>query len=103
MTSYAILMFAMAASFAVLAVKIYRGKTDLIMDHHQTRVKDSAAYGRAFGKAMAVFAVSFLLSGGAAMMGERAAWLSMGILGVGLLIGIAAILIVQKKYNGGMF
>ena len=103
MTAYAILMFAMAASFTVLAVRIYRGNTDLIMSHHQNRVKDPAAYGRAFGKALAVIAAAMLLSGGAAMAGEAAAWLSMGILGAGMLIGITAIVIVQKKYNGGMF
>ena len=82
MMTYSILMFAMAASFAVLAVKIYRGKTDLIMEHHQTRVTDLAAYGRAYGKALAVIA---------------------GALLAGLGIGVAAILIVQKKYNNGLF
>ena len=103
--TYSILMFAMAASFAVLAVKIYRGKTDLIMEHHQTRVTDLAAYGRAYGKALAVIAGAMLLSGGTAMMGDSKTivFISLGILLAGLGIGVAAILIVQKKYNNGLF
>ena len=105
MSAYSILMFALAASFTVLAVRIYRGKTDLIMSHHQTRVTDHAAYGRAFGKALAVIAAAMLLSGCTALAGETKTivLLAVGILLVGLLIGIAAMIAVQRKYNKGIF
>lgn len=103
MISYAVLMFAMAAAFAVIAVRIYKGNTDMIMQYHQTRVTDPAAYGRAFGKAMGVMAAAMFLSGCAALFGEKAAWIPMWILLAGLVIGIAMILYIQKKYNNGIF
>ena len=96
-------MFATAAAFAVIAVRIYKGNTDMIMQHHQTRVTDPTAYGRAIGKAVAVMAAAMFLSGGAAMMGEKAAWIPMWVLLAGLLVGIGMIVYAQKKYNGGIF
>jgi hypothetical protein len=59
-----------------ISISIYKGKTDLIHDYHQTKVTDKAAYGRAFGRAT---------------------------LFVGLFIGIAMIIAVQIKYNKGIF
>ena len=53
---YSVIMILVAVLFAVVAIAIYRGKTELIHDYHQAKVKDKAAYGRAFGKAMAVIA-----------------------------------------------
>ena len=100
---YSTLMFATAAAFAVIAVRRCKGNTDMIMQHHQTRVTDPAAYGRVFGRGMLVMAAAMFLSGGAAMMGEKAAWIPMWVLLAGLIVGIGMIVYAQKKYNGGIF
>ena len=103
MMLYAIIMLAAAVPVGVMAVLIYRGKTDLIHDYHQTRVTDRAGYGKAFGKAMSLIDLGMGLSGVTALFGESLAWVAMAILAAGLLAGIVAIILVQKKYNGGMF
>lgn len=103
MLLYGMIMFAAAVTFAVLAVRIYKGKTELIHDYHQTNVKDKSAYGKAFGKALAVMAVAMALSGGVAFLGEPVAPVSVAVLLTGLGIGIVAIVRVQKKYNGSIF
>ena len=103
MIAYAIIMFAVAAIFAVVAVQIYKGKTDLIHDYHQTKVKDKAGYGKAFGKAFGVIAGAMAISGGVSLMGEMGMKISVAVLFIGLTAGIFAIFRVQKKYNGGVF
>ena len=100
MIAYAIIVFLIAVLFGVFAVLIYKGKTELIHDYHQTKVTDKAAYGKAFGMAMAVIAAAMLLS---AVISLFAMWCAMAILLAGLIVGIAAIVRVQKKYNGGVF
>ena len=105
MLRYYIILFACAVLFAVLGAAIYRGKTDLIHDYHQTKVTDKAAYGKAFGKSMFVFAAAMALSGIAALLGSGKIFglLSTAVLILGLLLGIGCILAVQKKYNNGVF
>ena len=103
MVLYAIIMLATAVLMGVMAVLIYRGKTKLIHDYHQTKVTDKAGYGKAFGKAMGVIAVAMALSGAVALFGENLMWLAMVFLWSGLIAGIVSIILVQKKYNGGMF
>lgn len=103
MIAYAMIMFGVSALFTILSVQIYKGKTDLIHDYHQTNVKDKAAYGRAFGKALAVLPVGMAASGVVSLFGEKAMWASVAVLGSSLAAGIVAIVLVQKKYNGGMF
>ena len=103
MIVYAVIMFLAAAVFAVVTVLIYNGKTELIHDYHQTNVKDKAAYGKAFGKAMAVIPSGMTLSGSIALPGENMAWVAVTVLLLGIGIGLIAIFRVQKKYNGGMF
>lgn len=102
---YSVIMILVAVLFAVVAIAIYRGKTELIHDYHQAKVKDKAAYGRAFGKAMAVIAAGMLSSGIAGLFGESdtLAAVSLVLLALGLVIGIGCILAVQKKYNNGLF
>ena len=103
MIAYAIIMFAVAAIFAVVAVQIYKGKTDLIHDYHQTKVTDKAGYGKAFGKAMGIIAGAMALSGAVSLFGESAKLYPIGVLAAGLIAGIIAIVRVQRKYNGGVF
>ena len=102
MLVYAIIMFLVAATFAAMGIAIYRGKTDLIHDYHQTKVTDKSAYGKAFGKAMLVIATVLLLSGIIGLF-ENMIILAVAILVIGLAIGIGGIVAVQKKYNKGVF
>ena len=102
MLVYAIIMFLVAAAFAGMGIAIYRGKTDLIHDYHQTKVTDKSAYGKAFGKAMLVIATVLLLSGIIGLF-ENMIILAVAILVIGLVIGIGSIVAVQRKYNKGVF
>ena len=80
-------------------------KTSLIHDYHQTKVTDKAAYGKAFGKAMFVVSMALLISGIIGLFGasEVIATIAVAVLFIGLFIGIAWIVAVQKKYNKGVF
>jgi len=84
---------------------IYRGKTDLIHSYHQTKVKDRATYGKAFGKALFVIALAPLISGiiGLFCHSDFLAIVAVLVLVVGIIIGSCCILTVQKKYNKGLF
>ncbi len=105
MLLYSIIMFLVAALFYALGIAIYKGKTDLIHDYHQTKVKDKAAYGKAFGRAMLATATAPLLSGILGLFGNTApfAAIAVCVLFLGLAIGIFCIAMVQKKYNNGIF
>ena len=105
MLLYSINMFLVSALFTVLGIAIYKGKTDLIHDYHQTKVTDKSAYGKAFGKAMLAVSSALLLSGIVGLFGdtEEIATIAVAVLFVGLTIGIAWIIAVQKKYNKGVF
>ena len=98
-------MLAVSVLFGVISFQIYRGKTELIHDYHQTKVTDKAAYGKAFGKAMLVIAMAMLSSGTISLFGDskKIAMISVGVLFIGLAIGIACIITVQKKHNNGIF
>ena len=99
---YSVIMFIVSALFTVLGIAIYKGKTDLIHDYHQTNVTDKSAYGKAFGKAMLVIATVMLLSGIAGLF-ENSDILAVVILIIGLVIGTGCIVAVQRKYNKGVF
>ena len=91
-------MFLVAVLFTVLGIAIYKGKTDLIHDYHQTKVTNKSAYGKAFGKAMLVIATVMLLSGIIGLF-KNLIMLAVAILIIGLVVGIGCIVAVQKKYN----
>lgn len=105
MLLYSIIMFLVGGLFIGLGIAIYKGKTDLIHDYHQTKVTDKAAYGRAFGKALFVMAAAMLCSGAIGLFGdsEILARISVCVLFIGLAIGIICITVVQRKYNKGIF
>lgn len=100
---FSIIMFLTSALFLGLSIAIYRGKTDLIHDYHQTKVTDKAAYGKAFGKALSVIAAALLASGIVGLLGESLAVLAVVVLFVGIAVGVWAIIAVQRKYNKGIF
>ena len=95
-------MFLVAVLFTVLGIAIYKGKTDLIHDYHQTKVTNKSAYGKAFGKAMLVIATVMLLSGIIGLF-KNLLMLAVAILIIGLVVGIGCIVAVQKKHNKGVF
>ena len=99
---YSIIMFSAAVIFMGMSIAIYRGKTDLIHDYHQTKVTDKSAYGKAFGKAMFVIAAALLLSGIIGLF-ESFAMIAVIVLIAGLAVGIGCIVAVQRKYNKGIF
>lgn len=105
MLLYSIIMILVSMLFFALSIAIYRGKTALIHDYHQTKVTDQAAYGKAFGKALGVIALSMLLSGVTGLLGDAASIgpVAIIILVIGLGIGIGCIVAVQHKYNQGIF
>ena len=105
MVLYSIILFLAAVPMLAISLAIYKGKTNLIHDYHQTRVKNKAAYGKAFGKAMMVISTSLLLSGMISLFGESEtiAALSVAVLFAGLLVGIICLIAVQIKYNKGIF
>ena len=105
MILYSIILFLAAIPITIISIAIYRGKTGLIHDYHQTKVTDKTAYGKAFGKAMFVVSTALLLSGIIGLLGtsEVFATIAAAVMFIGLFIGIALIIAVQKKYNKGIF
>lgn len=105
MILYSIIMFLVAVPMIILSIAIYNGKTNLIHDYHQTKVTDKVGYGKAFGKAMLFVSLTLILSGIIGLFGnsEVIAIISVAVLFIGLFIGIAGIVAVQKKYNKGVF
>ena len=105
MVLYSIIMFLAAIPMIGISIAIYKGKTDLIHDYHQTKVTDKAAYGKSFGKAMFVVSTALLLSGIISLFSssEVISMIAVAVLFIGLFIGIAWIIAVQIKYNKGIF
>ena len=105
MITYSIIMFLTATLFGVIGVAIYRGKTNLIHDYHQTNITDKSAYGKSFGKAMFVISMALLFSGIISLLGdsEKVTSIAVIVLIVGLTTGFICIFLVQKKYNNGIF
>ena len=105
MLLYSIIMFVVGLLFVGLSIAIYKGKTNLIHDYHQTNVTDKAAYGKAFGKAMLVIAIAMLFSGIVSLLddSEITTIVAVAVLIIGLIIGFVCIAAVQKKYNNGIF
>ena len=103
MLLYTLIMAVAAIACMLLGIRIHSGKTELIHDYHQKKVKDKAAYGKAFGKAMFLLAASLGASGIVALFGEAMMWLSMTVLVIGLVVSLVLIVLVQKKYNNGVF
>ena len=105
MILYSIIMFIVSIMFCIVSYLIYKGNTNLIHDYHQTKVNDKRAYGKAFGKALFVFALSPFISGVIGLFGDTKiiGLLAVFVLMIGIVIGITSIILVQKKYNHGIF
>ena len=100
-------LLAVAVLFAAVGISIYRGNTKLIISYHQEKVTPEArkAYGRGFGKTMLVMAGALVISGVIALFGDARAVkiAAFSVLAAGFVLFIVLLVIVQRKYNGGMF
>lgn len=105
MVLYSIIMFIAAIPMIQISIAIYQGKTSLIHDYHQTKVTDKAAYGKSFGKGMFVISIALLLSGILALFtdSQSNSMIPIIVLFIGLFFGIVWIIVVQLKYNKGIF
>ena len=106
MLIYSFIMFSVSIILLIgFCIAIYKGRTDLIHDYHQTKVSDHKAYGKAFGKALFIVVLAPLFSGTVALLDESktVALIAVVVLALFLVLGIACICFVQKKYNGGIF
>ena len=101
MLIFALILFAVSVPFMGIGIALLRGKADLIMEHHQTRVTDKAAYAKAFSVPMFIIAGSMVMAGLFALP-DMAAW-SMGAFLCGLTVAIVWIICVQVKYDRGLF
>ena len=103
MIVYAIIMFLAAGLIFALGISVYKGNTKLIHDYHQTNIQPSRrqAYGRAFAKGMGAMSAAFFASGTVALLGDMAA--SYAVLAVGRTVSMIILVMIQKKYNGGLF
>ena len=101
MLIYALILFAVSALFTGIGIALFRGKTDLIMEHHQTRVTDKTAYARAFSVPMFIIAGSMALAGILAL--PDMAWISVGVLLSGLTVSIVWIIGIQMKHDKSIF
>ena len=95
-------MFTLSIFLIVLSIMIYRGRTDLIHSYHQEKVKDKAAYGKAFGKALFAFALAPFVSGVVGLfVNPNVSITPVLVLAFGFIPGFCCILAVQRKYNKG--
>ena len=102
---YSIIMFAGAVAFAVFAILISKGNTNLINCYHEDRVVDKIAYCERFSRSLWVLAAVLTASGLVGLLGETdtVALCAVGVLFVGMIGGISWLVYVQKKYGGGIF
>lgn len=107
MIIYTVIMFVVAVVFLSFGIAIYKGNTKLIHDYHQAKVKENEKkeYGKAFSKGMFGIAISLVLSGIVALLGDTAPIIGVAtsILVIGLIISFIILLRVQKKFNQGLF
>ena len=106
MLIYSIIMFAVAVLFFGLATAIAHGNVRLIASYHREHVDPETVdeYGKAFSKPLYGICASLAASGvidlvGGAAAGRAAVW----VLVAGLAASIIAIIVVQRRYNGGLF
>ncbi len=98
-----ILLLVVALFFFIIAVMVYRGRTDLIHAYHQKRIKDcdKLAYGKAFSKGLFMLGFSCLIAAAGSLVTDDSIVAVVAF--VGLAIGFAVLYGVQRKYNGGLF
>ena len=94
---YAIILLGAAIALLMVGALIYRDNTNLIHSDHQARVTDHTKYAKAFGRAIMGLSAPLIASGVAALFGESM------LFAILLFAGLAVVIRVQRKYNGGVF
>ena len=105
MTVYSIIMFAATIVFAVFAMLISKGNTNLINCYHEERTPNKQVYCKKIGQALWLMATVLAVSGVMGLFGETddIALAVVGVLIVGIISGLCVLFCVQKKYGGGVF
>lgn len=103
MIIYSIILIAAAIVLALIAVRIYRGRTDLIINYHQSRVKpeEKLLYARDFSKGIFCLSGTLLIAGITILITKIL--IADIFLVVGIIISIVILVRVQDKYNKGVF
>ena len=101
MLIYAMILFAASIPCFYVAAALRRGKANLIIEHHQTKVKDKAAYAKAFSLPLFLIAIAMVLSGLFGILDMPN--FSMGLLLSGIFAAIIWIIRIQVNFNGGIF
>ena len=106
MLIYSIIMFAVAVLFFGIATAIARGDVELIASYHREHVDPEKVeeYGKAFSKPLYGICASLAVSGVIDLAcGAAAGRIAVWVLLAGLAASIIAIIVVQRRYNGGLF
>ena len=96
-------LIAVSLLIAVIGVTVYRGRTGLIHDYHQEKVKEEnrLSYGRAVGRGLLCMA-AVLFVGGLLPLFSEAEWILKTVRGIvifGILLSVLLLIMAQKKYN----
>lgn len=105
MIVYSIIMFTVAIAFAVFAMLISKGNTNLINCYHEDRTPDKFMYCKKISQALWNMAATLIASGVVSLLGETdgIVLFALGVLIVGIIGGLSRLFYVQKKYGGGVF
>ena len=103
MIIYSIILIAVAIVLAVIAIRINKGQTDLIINYHQSRVKpeEKLQYARDFSKGIFCLSGTLLITGITVLFTK--VLIADIILVAGIIISIVILVRVQNRYNKGVF
>ena len=103
MIIYSIILIAVAIVLALIAVRINKGQTDLIINYHQSRVKpeEKLRYARDFSKGIFCLSGTMLIAGITVLFTK--VLIADIILVAGIIISVVILIRVQNRYNKGVF
>ncbi|MBQ1521506.1 MAG: hypothetical protein IIZ74_01975 [Erysipelotrichaceae bacterium] len=103
MIIYSIILIAVAIVLAVIAIRINKGQTDLIINYHQSRVKpeEKLRYARDFSKGIFCLSGTMLIAGITVLITK--VLIADIILVACIIISIVILVRVQNRYNKGVF
>ena len=103
MIIYSIILIIVAIVLAVIAIRINKGQTDLIINYHQSRVKpeEKLRYARDFSKGIFCLSGTMLIAGITVLITK--VLIADIILVAGIIISVVILIRVQNRYNKGIF
>ena len=103
MIIYSIILIIVAIVLAVIAIRINKGQTDLIINYHQSRVKpeEKLRYARDFSKGIFCLSGTMLIAGITVLFTK--VLIADIILVAGIIISVVILVRVQNRYNKGVF